>query len=72
MTPTNTSDYLTCREAADILNLSPETVKKFCQKGRLGQKLGDRWVIALDDLRQFERIPRPRRRPPKNNKESEN
>jgi hypothetical protein len=34
-------------------------VRQFCQQGRLGQRAGNQWVIAEDELKAFARKPRP-------------
>jgi excisionase family DNA binding protein len=52
------SELLTCKEAAQVLGVTPVRVRQFCQEGRLGQKLGDRWVIPKSELHQFKKIPR--------------
>ena len=50
-------------EAADFLGITTERVRQFCREGRLGQQVGDRWVIPEDELKQFAKIPRPNGRP---------
>jgi excisionase family DNA binding protein len=47
-------DYLTIIEAADILGVHPETVKRLCQKKRLtAQKVHNAWLIHMDHLKKF-------------------
>lgn len=59
----STLDLLNVTQAAEVLGVSSERVGQFCREGRLGQKVGDRWVIPRDELLQFARIPRRRGRP---------
>lgn len=58
------NNLLTTTEAAEQLGISPRRVAQLCSEGRLGNKLGDRWVISQEELRQFEKIPRQTGRPP--------
>lgn len=53
----------TCAEAAVLIGVSPIRVRKFCQEGRLGQKIGDQWLITDEEIRLFKQIPRKRGRP---------
>lgn len=57
-------NLLTCEEAAPYLGVSAERVRQFCRERRLGQRIGDRWVIPMDELQQFSKIPRETGRPP--------
>ena len=63
----STLDLLSINDAAGELGVSPERVGQFCREGRLGQKVGERWVIPRDELEQFRRIPRRRGRPKNGN-----
>jgi len=63
----STLDLLTVNDAAEVLGVSPERVGQICRQGRLGQKVGERWVIPRDELEQFRRIPRKRGRPSNGN-----
>jgi hypothetical protein len=49
-------DYLSVREAAEILQVEPRSVTRYCASGRLeaGRVFG-RWVIAEQDLLTFQR-----------------
>jgi excisionase family DNA binding protein len=55
---------LSVPEAAAYLGVTNSRVQQFCQAGRLGQPVGDRWVIRLAELERFAKIPRPVGRPP--------
>lgn len=45
---------LTAEEAAEILQLDPNTIHRYLKKGKLvGIKLGLTWRIELEDLRKF-------------------
>jgi len=50
---------LSVPEAAARLDLTPRRVRKFCVEGRLGQRVGGRWVITEDELAAFADAPRP-------------
>lgn len=52
------SEILSLRGAAKIAAVSHETVRQWCEKGVLGQRVGDRWHIPKTDLN---RILRARR-----------
>jgi len=55
-----------CEQAAEYLGLSSVRVRQFCLEGRLGQKVGNQYVISRDELEQFAKIPRyPGRKPEK-------
>ena len=59
-------DILTVAEVAAELGLSKNTVRVFCQKGRLGTKVGRQWLITREELDVFKSIPRkPGPRPKK-------
>lgn len=58
---------LSVNEAAEFLGVSPERVRDFCREGRIGQRVGDRYVISQDELRIFAQIPRKRGRPARPN-----
>jgi len=52
------SIILTCREAADLMGVSISTMKYHCQEALRDQrfvcrKLGRRWAIREDSLREF-------------------
>ena len=47
-------DYLTVVEAADILGVHWETVKRLCREGRIpAEKVHNKWLIHKDNLREF-------------------
>lgn len=46
-------------QAALLLGVSTALLRKFCQQGRLGSKVGGRWVITDAELNAFNAIPRP-------------
>lgn len=54
-------------EAAEFLKITPGRVRQFCREGRLGQRVGEKWVISRDELEQFAKIPRNHGRPPQSN-----
>ena len=51
----NSKDWIPSREAAKILNCSPNTVIGLVQDGLLtGEKIGGRWMINLADVQAFQ------------------
>jgi len=54
----NLSDLLTPTQAAERLGLSLSLIQRYCRQGRLGQRVGGRWLITPEQLAEFERQPR--------------
>jgi len=54
---------LSVTEAADRLHVSPALIRRYCQRGLLGQKAGATWAIGEDELAAFAAVPRKRGRP---------
>lgn len=54
----STIDILTVEQAARELGMSGNRVRALCRAGRLGRPLGSRWIITVEELRQFKKIPR--------------
>lgn len=52
-------ELLSIPQAAARLNLSTALLRRYCKQGRLGVKVGGRWIIAADDLDGFAKLPRP-------------
>lgn len=52
-------DYLTTAQAAALLNVSPVTVKRWCQQGKVkgAIKPGHDWLIPRESLDGLERKP---------------
>lgn len=47
-------DYVDVVEAADILDIHWETVKRLCREGRIpAQKVHNKWLIHKDDMHRF-------------------
>jgi hypothetical protein len=59
--PSNEKMYSTT-EASKILQVSVIRVRQFCQEGRIGRKVGERYVIFEKELLEFARKSRPRGR----------
>jgi excisionase family DNA binding protein len=63
------TDLLSVAQAAERLGLSPSLIRRYCRQGRLGVRVGGRWVISSDHLEQFVKEPRsigyPKGRPRK-------
>lgn len=52
------SKLLTTNQVAKALNLSSSLIRRYCREGRLGQRVGSRYIITADDLEEFKKIPR--------------
>ncbi len=61
-------ELLTIPDAAEELGLHYNTVYRFCSSGRLGQKVGNQWIITHAELDAFKATPRPPGRPRKRRK----
>ena len=59
---------LSCEEAAKRLRISRRRMAQFCKEGRVGKRLGGRWVIQEAELEQFQKQPRRVGRPPNGTK----
>ncbi len=48
------SSYVTVADAAKVLGVHPETVKRLCRAGRIpAEKVHNTWLIAKKDLSRF-------------------
>ena len=48
------SDFLTTLEAASMLQLHPETIKRFCRLGKLkADKVNNGWLIPEEEIDAF-------------------
>ena len=55
-----TKDFLTLRQAGEILSVSGVTMGQYISREMLpAQKFGNMWVITRDDLAVFAKKPRP-------------
>jgi len=52
-------DLLTPKQSAEILGLSLSRVHKLAAAGRLGFKVGGRYIITRSELAKFKELPRP-------------
>ncbi len=51
---TDFDDYATVKEAAERLNIHPESVRRLIRKGKLpARKFANTWLIERDVLEQF-------------------
>lgn len=66
----STLPLLSVFEASKALGVSAVRIGQFCRAGRIGQKVGGRWVISRDELRQFAKIPRNPGKPRRLNRKS--
>jgi excisionase family DNA binding protein len=58
-------ELMTVAEVAEDLQVSQEYIRKLCQAGRLGRKVGRQWLITREELQAFKATRRPPGRPPK-------
>lgn len=50
----NTSDFVTTSEAAQLLDLTVDSVKKYCQLGRIkATHVGRQWLIPKSEVRRY-------------------
>ena len=52
---------LTLEEAAQGLPVAPVTLRKYCLRGDIGTKLGDRWFLTPADIAKVRQMPREAR-----------
>ena len=62
-------ELLSPEQAAKELRLTPRRVRQFCKQGRIGQRVGGRYVITRRELNAFLSAPRPTGRPQKEKSE---
>lgn len=64
MATIDTKDYFTTAQAAAELELSTETVKKYCQKQIIsGLKFGNSWMVPKKEIRRYMKERKERGRP---------
>lgn len=64
----DTTDHLTTEQAAVVLNLSVDTVRRYCNDKDpkiIGTKIGRDWLIPKREIARFRKGQRPKGRPPK-------
>lgn len=64
MASRKTEKLMTVPEAARVLELSDVRVRQLCQEGRLGRKIGARYIIDEQEVREFSKLNRPAGRKP--------
>jgi excisionase family DNA binding protein len=57
-------EMLTTTEAALELGLRDDTIRKYCQQGKMGKRFGRVWMITRSEIEQFKDARRPPGRPP--------
>lgn len=56
----NTDDYFTTPQAASRLGLTADSVKKYCQRGRIvATWIGNQWLIHRREIARYKRSRRP-------------
>jgi excisionase family DNA binding protein len=50
---------LSIPQAAEQLNISESLLRRYCRQGRLGVRIGGRWLVYQDELDEFAKKPRP-------------
>ena len=56
-------DLLDVKQAAEVLGVTPARVRQLAGEGRIGQKVGARWVFTRENLEAFAKLDRPAGRP---------
>lgn len=52
----NTDKLLTTAQAAEIIGVSADTVKKYCQRGSIkALKIGWSWMIIPEELKKYQK-----------------
>ena len=51
--PINPDDYLSATQAAPLLGIEPRMVKRWCQRGELGQLVAGIYLIHRDEIEPF-------------------
>ena len=60
----NPDDPLTCTEAAEVLGITPRTLRQHAQNGNVPAKaFGHTWIFRRADIEEFKKSKRPRGRP---------
>ena len=52
----NALQTLTIADAAKRLGMMPRTIRRYCSRGLVGQKLGRDWILLESDLPTLERF----------------
>lgn len=54
MATIDTTDFMTTAQAAKALDLSVDTIKKYCQQGDLsGVKVGSIWLVPKSEIKRY-------------------
>jgi len=56
-------DWLDVHQAAEFLELSEQRVRQLAKDGRIGMKVGYRWLFNRAKLEEFAKVPRQAGRP---------
>ena len=59
-----TMKLLDTRAAAKRLGVSERRIRALCKRGRLGRRIGSRWIIVEAEVKAFKRLPPGRPRKP--------
>lgn len=77
MATIETRDYLTCVQAGHALDLSPDTIRKYCNNALEGKSpslkamhVGRDWLINKSEIARYKRDRVGRGRPPENGHQS--
>lgn len=57
--------FLTTSQVANELGITETTVRRYCNEGRMGTKIGRQWLITRDELDRFKKSRREPGRPKK-------
>lgn len=56
---------MTPDDVAKELDITPQMVRRHCNEGKLGQKIGRSWIITRDEFEQFKKNRKGQGRPKK-------
>ncbi len=59
----DSNELLTVDQAAKVLGIDACLVRRYCRLERMGQQMGGRWMISMEDIERFQAIPRKRGNP---------
>ena len=58
------SEYCTVTEAAKLLEINASLVRRYIREERIpAMKVGKTWMLAISEVKKFEKKPRPRGNP---------
>ncbi len=50
--------FVSVPQAATVLGITPSLLTRYCRAGRIGEKVGCRWLISSEELDAFRKVDR--------------